>query len=186
MFTYVLGFAELEEELVGVGGARLLEDLARGEFARSHILAHQFDLGGVLVDLLHQLVVDLEEVRPLHALRVDAVCDLERVYASFVEGGVPESELGVVALLGLLQAQLFLHLHLGVGLAVDLELQLILEAVEVLAIVGHPLLDDFDERVVVPEAERELRLAQVFRNEHFLPLLDLNKKEILVDLYPFQ
>lgn len=180
--TDVLGFAELEEKFVGIGGVRLVGDLAGRQFALPHVLAHQFDLARVQMDLLHQLVVDLQEIRPLHGLRVDAVRNLDRVCASLVDGGVPEGELGVVAFLGLLEAQLLPHLQLGVCLAVDLELQLILDFVEVLAIVGHPLLDDFDERVIVPEAERVLRLAEVLGDEDLLALLDLNEEEVLVDL----
>ena len=55
--TDVLGFAELEEKFVGIGGVRLVGNLAGRQFALPHVLAHQLDLARVQMDLLHQLVV---------------------------------------------------------------------------------------------------------------------------------
>ena len=107
---------------------------------------------------------------------MDTIGDLDSVGRPLVDSSVPECELAVVAFLRLLEAELLFHLQVGVGFAVDLEFELVLEAVEVFAVVCHALLHDFYQGVVVAEAERELRLAQILGDEDLLALFDLDEK----------
>ena len=56
----------------------------------------------------------------------------------------------------------------------------------VLAAIGHSILHNFDYRIIIPEAERELGLAQVVWDQNFLSFFDVKKEEILLYLDALQ
>ena len=134
-------------------------DLSRCKLPFNLISVHDFNLFGILVDLLHQLVVDFQEVWALDTLGVNAVRDLNMISLSFVNSGVLERQLGLILLQSFSDTEHFKELAHFVISAVDFELKFILEFVIFFFIVWHSALNNFHQWIIIPKTERIWILA---------------------------
>ena len=62
----VLGFAKLKKKLIGISRICILLNLARSKIPRSNAFIHLFDFSRILVEFLHELIINLQKVRPLN------------------------------------------------------------------------------------------------------------------------
>ena len=131
------------------------------------------------MQIMHELIVNLQIVGPLKPHRVYRIINSDDVLLFLTHRFIFETQVFAAFYFVVSQAHYFQNLGIGVDVAVDFFFQRVFQLVEIFGLVCHSLLDNQDERVVVPEAQGELLLAQVLGDENLLPILHVHHEQLL-------